>query len=160
MIYGLHHVGIAVMDHGVMLGFYRDLLGFDVVAEGAWAENPRNDALTGLNRSAARYFVLRRGHTYIELFAYSSPAPEAGDPDRPVCNAGITHLCLAVDDIDKEFSRLSEAGVRFHTNPGPPGAMRATYGRDPEGNVFELIEFCDEAHPFRFRCEETGPSET
>lgn len=155
LIYGLHHVGIAVMNPSAMLGFYRDLLGFEVVAEGSWDASARNDALTGLNGSAARYFVLRRGHTYIELFAYSAPPPEPGDPDRPVCNAGITHLCLAVDDIEKEYSRLSSAGVRFHTEPGPPGAFRATYGRDPEGNVFELIQFNDDAHPFRFHCQET-----
>lgn len=158
MILGLHHVGIAVTDLTAMLTFYRDLMGFELVAEGAWASGSRrHDALTGLENSAASYRVLRCGHTYLELFAYSSPPPRAGDPNRPVSDAGITHLCLAVDDIEREYARLSAAGVRFHTEPGPPGGMRATYGRDPEGNVFELIQFTDPAHPFRFLCGEATP---
>lgn len=158
MILGLHHIGIATIDLEAMLGFYRDLLGFEIVAEGEWQPGSvRHDALTALTGSAARYRVLRKGHTYLELFAYSAPTPTPGDPDRPVCDAGLTHLCLAVDDIEAEYARLRAAGVRFHTEPGPPGPMRATYGRDPEGNVFELIQFSDPAHPFRFLCE-TAPS--
>ena len=38
--------------------------------------------------------------------------------------------------------KLAAAGVRFH---GPvvtfPGGIKAAYGRDPDGNVFELMEF-------------------
>ena len=44
---------------------------------------------------------------------------------------------------------MAAAGVTFHAPPGPPGGMRATYGRDPEGNVFELIQF-DGDHSFAF----------
>jgi len=154
VILGLHHIGIATDDVGAAVGFYRDLLGFEPVAEGAWEPgSARHDALTALTGSAARYIVLRRGHTYLELFAYSAPRPRPGDPDRPVSDAGLTHLCLAVDDIEAEYRRLRAASVRFHTEPGPPGPLRATYGRDPEGNVFELIQFRDPAHPFRFLCE-------
>jgi glyoxylase I family protein len=154
MILGLHHIGIATTDLDKMLAFYGDIFGFEIVARGEWQPgSARHDALTALTGSAARYCVLRRGHTYLELFGYTAPAPKPGDPDRPVSDAGITHLCLAVDDIDAEYARLTAAGVRFHTEPGPRGPMRATYGRDPEGNVFELIEFSDPAHPFRFLCE-------
>ena len=66
-------------------------------------------------------------------------------------DAGLTHIAIAVDDIDAEFTRMSEAGVRFHCPPGPKGPYRATYGRDPEGNVFELIEISDPTHPFALR---------
>ena len=157
MILGLHHVAIATTNLDVMLRFYNGLLGFEVVAEGNWDKgSARHDALVALENSAARYLVLRCGSSYVELFAYSSPLPSPGDVNRPVSDAGITHLCLAVDDIDHEYARLEHAGVRFHTAPGPKGPMRATYGRDPDGNVFELIEFSDPEHPFRFHREQTA----
>ena len=73
---------------------------------------------------------------------------KAGDPNRPVCDQGITHICLQVTDIDAEYARLSAAGMRFHCAPQTaPGLCRATYGRDPDGNIVELIE-PDPAGPF------------
>ena len=151
MIIGMHHVAIAVIDLERMLAFYRDIAGFRVVHEGAWQPgNARIDALTGLHDSSAGFVVLHGGNCYLELFQYSSPTPRPNDPDRPVSDAGITHVCLVSDDIDAEYRRMGDAGIRFHAPPGPPGAMRATYGRDPEGNVFELIAFGGGDHPFAF----------
>ncbi|HJP36347.1 MAG TPA: VOC family protein, partial [Gammaproteobacteria bacterium] len=60
---------------------------------------------------------------------------------RPVCDHGITHLCLQVSDIDAEYERLKAAGMVFHCPPQAVGdAIHATYGRDPDGNVVELLE--------------------
>ena len=152
MILGYHHTAIATLDLDRMLAFYRDQLGFTTVLEDGWkAGSARHDALTQLADSEARYAVLRLGATYLELFEFRSPRPRATGSDRPVSDPGLTHMAFAVDDIETEVARLSEAGVRFHCAPGPPGAMRAVYARDPEGNVFELIEFCDPGHPFAFR---------
>lgn len=152
MILGFHHAAIATTNLARMLDFYRTMLGFELITEQSWmAGSERHDILTGLSGSSARYAVLRLGHAYLELFEYLSPVPVPNDPDRPVSDAGLTHIAVAVDDIDAEFARMSEAGVRFHCPPGPKGPYRATYGRDPEGNVFELIEISDPTHPFALR---------
>lgn len=152
MIMGFHHAAIATTDLARMRNFYEDILSFELVVESSWdAGSARHDALTGLAGSSARYAVLRLGHAYLELFQYLSPLPLPNDPDRPVSNAGLTHIAVVVDDIDAEYTRMRKAGVRFHCPPGPEGPFRATYGRDPEGNVFELIEICDPTHPFALR---------
>ena len=39
-----------------------------------------------------------------------------------------------------EYDRLVAAGMRFHCLPVTMGRQRATYGRDPDGNVVELLE--------------------
>ena len=53
-------------------------------------------------------------------------------------------------DIDEEHKRLSEAGMRFHCPPIDAGkGLRATYGRDPDGNVVELLEVLDANGPFK-----------
>ena len=58
-----------------------------------------------------------------------------------MCDHGITHFCVRVIGIDDMFARLSAAGASFHCPPLKfEGVGTATYGRDPDGNVFELFE--------------------
>jgi catechol 2,3-dioxygenase-like lactoylglutathione lyase family enzyme len=92
--------------------------------------------------------MLRAGNAFIELFQYASPAPKSGDPKRPVCDHGITHVCLDVRDVDAEYARLSAAGMEFHCPPRDiGGGLKTTYGRDPDGNVIELQEILTEENP-------------
>lgn len=149
MIRGLHHASITTGNLDRLVGFYRDLMGFEVVLETAWASgNPVADAIFALPDSAVRMVMLRTSNAFLELFAFDHPVGKTGDPDRPVCDQGITHICLMVSDIEGEYARLSAAGMRFHCPPqDAPGIGRATYGRDPDGNIVELIE-PDQAGPF------------
>ena len=145
MIRGIHHTAISTGDLDRALTFYRDLLGFEVVMEFGWPEGTEfADSITGLKGSAARTAMLRAGNTHIEIFEYSSPPPKEGDPRRPVCDHGITHFCVDVVDIEAEYERLKAAGMTFHCPPLDLGVAKATYGRDPDGNVVELQEVIDE----------------
>jgi len=136
-------MAISVADMEKTLSFYRDILGFEVVMEGAWeAGTKRADQITGLEDTSARFVMLRKKDTHIELFKYHSPPPEPADTARRICDHGFTHICLEVSDIDAEYLRLKAAGMTFHAAPPDAvGGMRAIYGRDPEGNVIELLEF-------------------
>ena len=139
MIKSIHHTAISTGDFERALAFYRDLLGFETVSELNWPAGVElADTITGLEGSAARSVMLRAGNSSIELFEFSSPAPKPGDPKRPVCDHGITHIALEVDDIDAEYERLKAAGMSFHCPPQDLGVSRVTYGRDPDGNVLEL----------------------
>jgi catechol 2,3-dioxygenase-like lactoylglutathione lyase family enzyme len=124
------------------LAFYRDVLGFDVVMEGGWKTGSAEaDRIIGLGDTAAKFTMLSKGDSRIELFEYSSPAPKQADPTRRVCDHGYTHICLEVEDIDSEYERLQAGGMTFHAPPPEAfGIMRAIYGRDPDGNVIELLE--------------------
>jgi catechol 2,3-dioxygenase-like lactoylglutathione lyase family enzyme len=142
MISGIHHVAISTPDMERALGFYRDLLGLRVVHDAGWKRGTAvADAITRLDDSSARQVLLRAGNAFVELFEYASPRAAPGDPGRPVCDHGITHLCLDVDDLDAEHDRLVAAGVEFHCPPQDlRGGVRCTYARDPDGNVVELQE--------------------
>ena len=142
MIHGIHHTAISTENIERSLHFYKDLLGFEEVFKLNWDVGTEVlDNITGLKDSAAKVVMLKAGNACVELFEYSSPEPAAGDSARPVCDHGITHLCLQVTDIDEEYERLKDAGMRFHCAPQPVGSdIRATYGRDPDGNVVELLE--------------------
>jgi len=148
MIRGIHHTAISTPDIQRALGFYRDLLGFEVVVDFAWPRGSElADQITGLRDSASKAAMLRAGNAYIELFEYESPPPRPGDPERPVCDHGITHFALDVRDIEAEYERLSAAGMRFHCPPRDLGTVKATYGRDPDGNVIELQEILADDAP-------------
>lgn len=149
MIKGLHHVAISTGDIERALRFYCDLLGFEEIARFGWQEGSEGaDRITGLERSSCSAAMLKLSNAFVELFEFSTPQPRAGDPDRPVCDHGITHLCVAVSDIDAEYDRLKAAGMRFHCPPQTTGgAARATYGRDPDGNVVELLEIGEPSSP-------------
>jgi catechol 2,3-dioxygenase-like lactoylglutathione lyase family enzyme len=151
MIAGLHHASITTADRDRLVAFYRDIMGFELVLESAWnGGNPVADAIFGLKGSAVKMAMLRTANAYLEIFEFDNPVGRAGDPDRPVCDAGITHICLSVSDIDGEYARLTAAGMRFHCPPQPAsGIGRATYGRDPDGNIIELLE-PNPAGPFAF----------
>jgi glyoxylase I family protein len=149
MIRGIHHAAISTGNMDRLLAFYRDLLGFRVLFDFSWpAGTEVADRITGLQQSSARAVMLHTGNAIIELFQYASPAPQPGDPDRPVCNHGITHICLDVTDLDTEYQRLQAAGMRFHCPPQELGPeVRTTYGRDPDGNVIELQEVSNPDSP-------------
>ena len=49
----------------------------------------------------------------------------------------------------REYQRLRDAGMRFHSPPLDAGPTRCCYGRDPDGNVVELLEFTRPDDPLR-----------
>ena len=145
MIKGIHHAAISTSDLDRSLKFYRDLLGFKVTFELDFGEGDevlqRLMALGG--KAAGRLALLRADNAFIELFQFTSPSPQPVDPRRPVCDHGLTHVCLAVTDIDAEYTRLQAAGMYFHCPVQEFGNLRVTYGRDPDGNVVELLQVPD-----------------
>ena len=152
MILGIHHTAISNSDIERSLQFYRDLLGFKEVFSSKWdIGTETTDKIVGLKDSSARVVMLRAGNACVELFQYATPEPKPGDMNRPVCDHGITHLCLQVADIDAEYARLKAAGMRFHCPPQDIGGLRATYGRDPDGNVVELLEVKDQSSDMNVR---------
>jgi catechol 2,3-dioxygenase-like lactoylglutathione lyase family enzyme len=104
------------------------------------------ETILGLRGAQGKVALLRLGDFQVELFEFASPQPRSADPGRPVCDHGITHFCLRVTDIHVEYARLKAAGVTFHCPPQDFAGALATYGRDPDGNVFELFEAAPSAH--------------
>jgi len=144
MLRGFHHAAISTPDLERSVRFYRELFGCSVVREFGWpAGIPEADALTGLQNSAARAVMLKLGDSHLEIFEFSSPEPRPGDPQRPACDHGITHICLEVRDSHAEYARLAAAGMTFHAPPQAQDGGFVTYGRDPDGNIIELLEFGD-----------------
>lgn len=155
MITAFHHVAIATHDLERFVDHYRRWFGFEAVADGGWeAHHEAVGIMVGLPGSAARYRMLRLGSFHLEVFQYAEPVGER--IERRMCDPGLTHLCLYVDDIDAEYARLRALGMTFHCPPIGGAVTRATYGRDCDGNVVELLQIVAEDHPYRLRDPITG----
>jgi len=151
-ILGFHHVGISTCNLERSVAFYRDLFGFQPVFDFAWRPGvPAFDRMMGLRGTAARVVMLRTGTSFLEIFEFSAPRPPEQDPDRPVSDHGFNHICIAVDDAVAECRRLEALGLRLHCPPIKSDLpVTGTYGRDPDGNVIEILEICDPLHPLNF----------
>lgn len=141
MIKGMHHVGISVTNLESAMTFYTELLGMEVAASPFPLGGKVLEQVLALPDLQGRMAVVKRGSLLIELFEFAQPRPVAKDANYPVSNHGITHFGIEVDDVEATYQRLSAAGVRFHSPVmNFQRGVKATYGRDIDGNVFELLE--------------------
>ena len=121
------HVAITVRDMERSVGFYRDLLGFDVLGQ------------LLLNESSFKIVYLRSGSACVELFEFRDHDAETavGTPDTV---GGFKHSALQTDDVDGVAARLRAAGGVFTVEPtDAPGGVRLEFFRDPDGNLLELV---------------------
>ena len=136
----VHHLAISVQNIDKAVQFYRDYLGFQV----EWDRRGIVSAeVVGLPDADARQIMLKGYGLRVELFKYFTPKGQKIKPNRQ-CDFGITHFALSVKDIHTIYQRLVENGVQFNCPPlnFRPGAW-ATYLKDPEGIMIELIEYTE-----------------
>ena len=140
----LHHTGLTVRDLDASLRFYRDLLGMEVLFE-AEREGGYFCAIVGYPDARVRmaHLTFPGSEHRLEIFEYVHPEPR-GDPGEPR-DVGITHVCLAVEDIQVLHGRLVAAGVAFYSEPvlvdrGASAGGWGVYLRDPDGITVELFQ--------------------
>ena len=153
MINGMHHVAICTADLDRILPFYCDILGLDAQAILGWEPgNETADRLFGLKDSSARHVMLRCGNAYLSLMEFSAQATPGQAARASEPKAGIWHICLDVTDLDAEYQRLLDAGVKFRSPPQCLGeGVWTVFGTDPDGNVLQLQEVQGAEHPLSLR---------
>lgn len=142
-ILAINHLGIASADIEKSLKFYRDLMGMEV-QDDARFEGEIYDNLFAVKGARGRVVALKLGQVVLELFDFEQPRTKAEGAVPPVWKRGINHISFQVADVQKEYERLKAAGITFHCPPQHKGGAAATYGRDPDGNIFELLQLPSE----------------
>ena len=127
----LDHIGIAVKDLNVALGFYRDALGLEI-------EAPEDVA-----SQRVRVHFVPLGGASLELL-------EATSPESPIARyvekrgPGLHHLTLRVDDLHGALERLKTRGVRLideQPRRGAGGSLVAfVHPSAAHGVLVELVE--------------------
>ncbi len=126
-VIGIDHVVIRVHDIGVMLDFYRNVLGCPV---------ERSEESIGL-------YQLRAGRSMIDLVPVDSELGRMGGaaPGKDALN--MDHVCLRVEPWNAETIQafLAERGVDAEPvkkRSGAEGMGPSIYFNDPEGNRIEI----------------------
>jgi catechol 2,3-dioxygenase-like lactoylglutathione lyase family enzyme len=143
MIVGIHHTALSTRDADRLVRFYRDLFGFEVEFDFPWDES--NQAFVkshAVGETAGRVVMIANGASRLEIFEYRKPAPRPDIPGRANADLGIAHFSIEVRGIEKEYTRLSAAGMEFQSElVTQTPTIQMAYGRDPDGNIIELIDF-------------------
>ena len=150
MINGFFHVSFTVSNLQASVKWYTEVLGLDFV-RGQEQHNEYTAKLVGYPGAHLKVAQLRvPGQTvpisrhHIELVEYVTPRGEAIPLDTN--RTGVGHWAFIVDDIHKEFERLSGLGVKFKAEQ--PVAIEAgvnkggfaVYFTDPDGITLELLQ--------------------
>ena len=137
-----NHVGISVTDLDRSIAFYREMFGMEPLGDPFPFGGEQFSEIMDIPDAQGRMCMIAGGNLRLELFEFANPAGKAKDPKYPVSDRGISHFGMTVDDIHATYARLKAAGVPIHgrlqTFAG--SGMRAAYCRDPDGNVFEIMQ--------------------
>ena len=122
---------IFVDDQEKAVKFYTDILGFKIsqdipVGEYRWIQLASPEG----------------GDCELVLEPNANPA--AKTYQESLFEQGIPITGFEVDDLDSEFRRLSDAGVKFTAEPTDAGEVRYAIFVDTCGNLIQLVEMISE----------------
>jgi catechol 2,3-dioxygenase-like lactoylglutathione lyase family enzyme len=141
MLANIHHASLTTSDGERLSAFYTGFFGFTLALKTEWdGNNALADAIWGITGTSVKMWMLKRGTSFLEIFEFRTPPAKRSD-DRQISTAGYTHMALLSDDIHGDYGRLSASGIAFTCPPQDvPGLCIATYLRDPDGNLIELLQ--------------------
>ncbi|MCS0498768.1 VOC family protein [Protaetiibacter mangrovi] len=128
----IQHSYIAFDDAEAALGFYRDVVGFEV----------SNDVDMG---GGMRWITLAPAGSDVSIVLTPVGAGES-DADREVmadllAKGVLGGLVLATDDLDADFERIAASGADVIQEPmDQPWGVRDAAFRDPAGNQLRLTQ--------------------
>jgi catechol 2,3-dioxygenase-like lactoylglutathione lyase family enzyme len=142
----IDHVGLTTSNLERALRFYRDLLGFRVLAV-TRERRPEFAQLLGLDQIDVLLADLDAGDgRIVELVQHMSPL--GGVTSYMSKDAGGVHLAFRVSDLSHIADVLAAEGVTMISahamtldEPGTPwDGVKVLFIRDPDGAIIELIE--------------------
>jgi catechol 2,3-dioxygenase-like lactoylglutathione lyase family enzyme len=119
---------VLVDDQDKALRFYRDVLGF----------KPKTDIPMGEHRWLT--LVSPENPDSVELLLEPDAHPAAKPFKAALVADGIPFTSFGVDDVQKEYERLSALGVVFTQKPAPIGPVTTAVFDDTCGNLLQIAQ--------------------
>jgi glyoxylase I family protein len=121
-----HHVEITVGDMERSLGFYTEVLDFEV------------EDRFELEEMGADAAMLKLGEMHLELFDFEE-GKENSDPLDRLKVKGIRHIALEVENLEDKMDELREEGLEFsEIEKTTTGKYFYTFTEDPDGIPIEF----------------------
>ncbi|MBY3037525.1 VOC family protein [Rhizobium laguerreae] len=124
----IYVTSVLVDDQQKALDFYTKILGFV----------PKHDVPIGDDRWLT--VVSKENPAGTELLLEPSGHPAAKPYKSALVADGIPATSFQVDDLDAEYQRLRDLGVRFTVEPMDAGTVRMAVFDDTCGNLIQIIE--------------------
>ena len=126
----IYITSVPVADYDKALKFYTEILGFKKKRDDELGEGVRFITLVSPEDPNGPELLLEPNADYHGIKALREALAEDGIP--------ITSF--AVDDVQKEYERLTALGVEFTQKPLPQGGWTSAVFDDTNGNLIELTE--------------------
>src|SRR6266699_3800537 len=142
----IYITSIFVDDQAKALDFYTKKLGFEV----------KNDVPVGEHRWLT--VVSKEQPDGTELLLEPSDHPAVTPYKNALVEDGIPATSFQVDDVDAEFERLKDIGVKFTQEPTDAGPVRMAVFDDTCGNLIQFVEMTckQQSHELRIRWGRRG----
>jgi len=136
----LSHIAVVTHDIDRLVEFYENVIGFEPTRRSDKVTGPTFDEVADYDGTFIRAAWFNMRNMILELWQFVNPVtPEAGPP-IPFEKIGYNKFAFETSDIQSDYKRLVESGVQFLSEPVETDASTEVYGRDPDGNLFSLIQ--------------------
>lgn len=136
----LSHIAVVTPDIDRLVKFYENVIGFEPTRRSDKVKGPQFDEVADYDGILIRAAWFNMTNMILELWQFLNPVtPEAGPP-IPFEKIGYNKFAFEVSDIHSDYRRLVESGVQFLSEPVQSDASTEVFGRDPDGNLFSLIQ--------------------
>jgi catechol 2,3-dioxygenase-like lactoylglutathione lyase family enzyme len=132
------HLVVGVTDMDRALGFYRDVLGMEVIFESLISGEPFDAVLHATRKQEGRVVGGLLGGLMIELLSLGTEPASQQSARRGI--TGIHNVSLSVTDLDDTHRRIVAAGYTPDQEPFEIGGVRMFFLKDPDGTSVEFIE--------------------
>lgn len=127
------HEGISVPNVEESIRWYRDTFGFQLLAD---------EVVEPLK---ARIAFMLLGDFELEIFQYlgddgKALPPGCRVPNEDLKTCGVKHVAWQIEDMDKEYKRLSALNVDVAMPPFQMKQDKVCFIRDNSGIILELIQ--------------------
>lgn len=136
----ISHVALVSHDLDRLVDFYETLLGAKPNRRTNKAAGPTFDEVANYDDVHIRAAWFDTSNMVLELWQFVNPVTPEPGPPLPFERIGYHKFAFEVSDIQSDYKRLVESGVQFLSEPVQTEESTEVFGRDPDGNLFSLIE--------------------
>lgn len=142
---------VALVTHDIerLTDYYSTILGFNPNRAADIAGRPTFDDATGIDDVELKvvFFRMAQRSKSMEFWQYDKPQTPQFSGNRESSALGYSYS-IEVGDIQAEYSRMSDLGVEFVSEPVLLGNSWQVYANDIDGNVFSLRQWVDPNSPW------------